>query len=294
MIVKALLKHGASPNIKTFISEDTPFHYAARLCRVDLIKILLVYGADVKLASKNSQTPLDLIMELKGETAQLAQIVMLSAIELKEWLDNCGLSDYFTEFVREDVFLEDLNTMKLEAIENFTANRLGMPADIQKRLMSSLPDLKEKFISKQFIAKLSQAQKTVTILANTSNKDVTELKATLFKQVGSEAEWLISARDIEFTKELASGASGKVFKGLFKGVVVAIKVLKVVNNDFKQEFNVMSVLRDENLIAFLGACLQPRVCMVMEYCKKGSLYHVLKSETETLNWSKGNFTSTLF
>ncbi len=48
---------------------------------------------------------------------------------------------------------------------------------------------------------------------------------------------------VEFIKEIGGGTSGKVYKGLFKGTKVAIKVLKAVSNDtcedFKKEFMIM-------------------------------------------------------
>ena len=37
-----------------------------------------------------------------------------------------------------------------------------------------------------------------------------------------------------------------------------------------------SVLRSTFIVHFFGACLEPRICIVMEYCSRGSLYHVLK------------------
>eukprot|EP01117_Protostelium_nocturnum_P017741 TRINITY_DN7278_c0_g1_i1.p1 TRINITY_DN7278_c0_g1~~TRINITY_DN7278_c0_g1_i1.p1 ORF type:complete len:416 (+),score=117.70 TRINITY_DN7278_c0_g1_i1:113-1249(+) len=106
---------------------------------------------------------------------------------------------------------------------------------------------------------------------------------------GKQEDWLINHKELEYTKKLGSGTSGKVYKGLYRGEKVAIKVLKTedqaVEEEFKKEFNVMSVIHSPQTVHFIGACLEPKLCMVMEYCGKGSLYHVLKAEK--LDWEKG-------
>lgn len=47
---------------------------------------------------------------------------------------------------------------------------------------------------------------------------------------------LIKAEDLEFLSLLGEGSSGKVYKGLHKGKVVACKVLKLVNDETREEF----------------------------------------------------------
>jgi predicted Ser/Thr protein kinase len=56
--------------------------------------------------------------------------------------------------------------------------------------------------------------------------------------------WLLEHNEIEFTKELGNGKAGTVFKGLYKGSKVAIKVLKSQSKagtieEFKKEFQIM-------------------------------------------------------
>ncbi|XP_042363673.1 guanylate cyclase 2G [Plectropomus leopardus] len=72
--------------------------------------------------------------------------------------------------------------------------------------------------------------------------------------------------------------------GLYQGNQVAIKYIKtpVCTNFHKPsiiaEFNVMKEMKHENLVQFFGVCIEPpNVCVVTQYCRKGSLKDVLKS-----------------
>jgi len=90
-------------------------------------------------------------------------------------------------------------------------------------------------------------------------------------------EWILDKNDVEFTKKLAEGLTGKVYKGLFKGLPVAIKVLKTSEalDAFKKEFMMMSSIRTPFMIGFHGILLQPQVAMVMDLASRGSLFDVL-------------------
>uniref|UniRef100_A0A3Q3DZN8 Guanylate cyclase n=1 Tax=Labrus bergylta TaxID=56723 RepID=A0A3Q3DZN8_9LABR len=66
--------------------------------------------------------------------------------------------------------------------------------------------------------------------------------------------------------------------GLFQGNHVAIKYIKnpvtidVHKPSIIQEFNLMKEMKHENLVQFFGACIEPpNVCLVTQYCRKGSL-----------------------
>ncbi|XP_029954658.1 guanylate cyclase 2G [Salarias fasciatus] len=79
--------------------------------------------------------------------------------------------------------------------------------------------------------------------------------------------------------------------GLFQGNQVAIKYLKnylicnIQKPSIVREFNVMKELKHENLVQFFGVCIEPpNACLVMQYCKKGSLQDVLKGSDMELDW----------
>ncbi|XP_039645021.1 guanylate cyclase 2G [Perca fluviatilis] len=72
--------------------------------------------------------------------------------------------------------------------------------------------------------------------------------------------------------------------GLYQGNQVAIKYIKNhVNCNFQKpsiiaEFNSIKEMKHENLVQFFGVCIEPpNVCLVTQYCRKGSLKDVLRS-----------------
>ncbi|XP_060884872.1 guanylate cyclase 2G isoform X2 [Labrus mixtus] len=66
--------------------------------------------------------------------------------------------------------------------------------------------------------------------------------------------------------------------GLFQGNHVAIKYIKnpvtidVHKPSIINDFNLMKEMKHENLVQFFGVCIEPpNVCLVTQYCRKGSL-----------------------
>lgn len=126
---------------------------------------------------------------------------------------------------------------------------------------------------------------------DSTNKDNDKLQADLIPgNKAEEKEWLVNGWEIEYLKKLGSGTSGDVYKGLYKDQHVAIKVLKEMTEDkekdeFKKEFVVLCAVHHPNIVKFYGASFKPKLCMVMEYCSRGSLYHVLKDKSLNIGWS---------
>lgn len=81
---------------------------------------------------------------------------------------------------------------------------------------------------KDFESRLLQATKQKRLSAgHLEDARIDQFKETLGQLVDNNTQisWLISHEDLEFTKELGSGRSGMVFKGLYKGKKAAIKVM---------------------------------------------------------------------
>ncbi|XP_060951342.1 guanylate cyclase 2G [Limanda limanda] len=78
--------------------------------------------------------------------------------------------------------------------------------------------------------------------------------------------------------------------GLYQGNQVAIKYIKnpvscnLQKPSVIREFSEMKEMKHENLVQFFGACIEPpNVCLIMQYCKKGSLKDVLKTSDVELD-----------
>ena len=61
-VIKHLLLEGANVNRQTRYNKDTPLHWAARLNnKTEAVRILIESGADVNLINDDNKTPLDLV-----------------------------------------------------------------------------------------------------------------------------------------------------------------------------------------------------------------------------------------
>jgi len=102
----------------------------------------------------------------------------------------------------------------------------------------------------------------------------------------------INYSEITWDKKIAQGAFGEVWRATWAGTVVAAKkILKTEIGDsdlaeFSQEILLMSKLRHPNIVQFLGACLEPEICLLTEYFERGSLFDVLAKRDVEIDWAR--------
>ncbi|RWS01832.1 atrial natriuretic peptide receptor 1-like isoform X3, partial [Dinothrombium tinctorium] len=77
--------------------------------------------------------------------------------------------------------------------------------------------------------------------------------------------------------------------GYYKGTVVAIKTINKsrveVNRSLMLEMKKVKDLQHDHIVRFIGACIDPpSMCLVTEYCPKGSLQDILENEEIKLDW----------
>ncbi|XP_076947772.1 serine/threonine-protein kinase STY13-like [Bidens hawaiensis] len=99
-------------------------------------------------------------------------------------------------------------------------------------------------------------------------------------------EWTVDLKQLCMGPAFAQGAFGKLYKGSYNGVDVAIKLLEKPENDlerahlmeqqFQQEVMMLATLKHPNIVRFIGACRKPMVwCIITEYAKGGSVRQFL-------------------
>lgn len=79
---------------------------------------------------------------------------------------------------------------------------------------------------------------------------------------------------------------GVVWKAQWRSITVAVKMVNSQMMDekqlenFKYEVDLMKNLRNSpNVVMYMGYCSSP-LCLVLEYCEKGSLYTLLMSSED--------------
>jgi serine/threonine protein kinase len=96
-------------------------------------------------------------------------------------------------------------------------------------------------------------------------------------------DWELDPADIAFQEKIASGAFGDLYKGVYCGQDVAIKIVRNVQSDtqqfqeFMQEVAIMRKVRHKNVVQFIGACTRkPSLCIVFEFMSGGSVFDYMR------------------
>lgn len=94
----------------------------------------------------------------------------------------------------------------------------------------------------------------------------------------------IDFSELELEEIIGVGGFGKVYRGIWKGREVAVKAarqdpdtdISVTLENVIKEAKLFGLLQHENIVSLEGVCLQePNLCLVLEYCRGGSLNRVL-------------------
>nr|XP_055066153.1 atrial natriuretic peptide receptor 1 [Misgurnus anguillicaudatus]XP_055066154.1 atrial natriuretic peptide receptor 1 [Misgurnus anguillicaudatus] len=101
----------------------------------------------------------------------------------------------------------------------------------------------------------------------------------------------LSLRGSNYGSLLTADGNFQVFAktGYFKGNIVAIKYINRKRIELTRkvlfELKHMRDVQNEHLTRFIGACIDPpNICIVTEYCPRGSLQDILENESITLDW----------
>ncbi|XP_062502538.1 probable serine/threonine-protein kinase drkC [Corticium candelabrum] len=108
--------------------------------------------------------------------------------------------------------------------------------------------------------------------------------------------WQIDENEMTSQEMIGCGASGSVYKALYRDITVAVKKMVAVGfpksiEDFETEIMFMRTVRHKNIVLFIGAGKsQPGDVpfLVMEYMERGSLRNVLYDVSIDINHERKN------
>mmetsp|Transcript_27257 Transcript_27257/g.38413 ORF Transcript_27257/g.38413 Transcript_27257/m.38413 type:complete len:685 (+) Transcript_27257:201-2255(+) len=107
----------------------------------------------------------------------------------------------------------------------------------------------------------------------------------------------IDYKEIEIAERIGRGNFGEVYKGVWRGTVVAVKKTKIPSHvseteelqfleDFAREAQIMRALRHPNVVQFLGICRSGAddICIITEFMPRGNLNKLLHDRSLHLDW----------
>jgi len=276
LLMEGLINAGANVNHLNSRKEGV-LHYAVRMGRFDLTKIILQAGSKLTVKGQEGKTPLELAKEYKFvKIAKYLDKVQ----ELYEWMEKNDLSSFSTLFFKNELTLSLVEDLDEDSLDNMGIKSV----EKKKKILAACKRRKEERTQPPSARLQSKPSTRFPDAEDEQKANLDSIRAHL------SADKIVPGKDLEFVKKLGSGVAGEVFKGLYKGQTVAIKVLKSHMaedlEEFKKEFYVMSAINDDHVVLFIGVSLVPKLCMVMEYCARGSLYHILRDPQVDIDWER--------
>ncbi|KAG5856481.1 hypothetical protein ANANG_G00008400 [Anguilla anguilla] len=111
----------------------------------------------------------------------------------------------------------------------------------------------------------------------------------VLRSVGSKLT--LSLRGSNYGSLLTADGNFQVFTktGYYKGNIVAIKYVNRKRIELTRmvlfELKHMRDVQNDHLTRFIGACIDPPdICIISEYCPRGSLQDIMENESITLDW----------
>ncbi|XP_063716902.1 tyrosine-protein kinase CSK-like isoform X2 [Symsagittifera roscoffensis] len=116
----------------------------------------------------------------------------------------------------------------------------------------------------------------------TKSVDTNEAKIKVIKSDFEKHNWRINRRDVKLVEKVGQGEFADVWRGELRGNTVAAKQIKKQGQDESEkilaEASIMTELKHPNLLRLVGVVTDDPILMLVEYCDKGSLLDVLRTQ----------------
>ncbi|CAO2813063.1 unnamed protein product [Amaranthus hypochondriacus] len=191
----------------------------------------------------------------------------------------------------------DVSDLRLRSRDEISGTRSALYAlhgEQSSQKAISLPSSPHQYRSRTPERNRTSGQAPSDEMVSTWNK-ILEKRMYHDKSLLPYEEWNIDYSELTEGTRVGIGFFGEVFRGIWNGTDVAIKVFLEQDltsenmEDFCNEVAILSRLRHPNVILFLGACTQPpRLSMVTEYMEMGSLYYLihLSGQKKKVSWRR--------
>ncbi len=273
-MVQFFISQGANKNVFDK-QKNTLLHVCAKSDRTEVAQVLIDAGLDVNAQNTEGSTPLHIAV--KNGYLKLVKLLVKAKANLS--IKNVNGKTVF------DIAQEK----SLGGGEDEDEFGFGVDVTVYKEMMQILLQHVQQLAHKgEIITPLSQTAE-ISQKPTASPSIVNPAPVDGVADAVDEKDFIINHKDIEFGKEIGSGAFGNVYKARWKGSDVAVKKLFMRNisaqsqKEFTHETKIWKMLTHPNIIQLCGICIKPDpYCMVMRYKPSGSLYKLLKSEQEIL------------
>lgn len=125
--------------------------------------------------------------------------------------------------------------------------------------------------------------------------DEDEEQAKMINRLASPlAQWEMDPSELEIVSTIGYGSTSTVYKGSFRGVILAVKEIDLAGDEydessivaFERELQVWPTIDHPHILRFIGLIrLQPPLKLCSEYCAGGSVFDLLHNSWHVpLSW----------
>ncbi|KAL6727940.1 hypothetical protein Aduo_009772 [Ancylostoma duodenale] len=271
-LIAFLMKQpGVDPNYQGH-DGHTALHSACYHGHLQIVQYLLENGADQSLAARTNERP----ATLQG-APQSTFAAAIMALNRPETLSGISSRDSV-------VSVEDQQTPVIWAYEKG-----------HDRIVALLKQYANKRPDADVCSEYSSGDSSYTPLPSPMGRlrsmtrekaEVLQLRSTL------PPMFHLSLADIDFQEAIGSGSFGKVYKGSYRGKIVAIKRYRAAVYGCKsevemlcREVSILSKLAHPNVVCFVGAVLDDpsQFAIITEFVSNGSLFSLLHEQKRVLD-----------